>query len=1146
MYNRNGQEIPMTTTMIRNTLFMACLLAAGGALGALSSKSYIQDGLLVHWDGVENVGRGLAHDSGATVWKDLSGNGLDMTIPRGASFGGGYLDVIRAYGSDVANGRIPEKDQAIRAAFKAAKYTSEIVYDMTNSYFQSSIAMLCFGRTSNFVGIYNNYENRIGFTPNGEGNSTAVTKFVNVSEEDKIGLHHLVCRQNELTTSVRLYSRKNGNLYVKNGTVSSFNPDIKVDWKFKFNRLYSENCGINGKYYGVRVYGRALGDDELAVNHAVDRVRYFGADISELTLPDGWKFETENGDIKLYRRLLMSAADASGSETVGGKIAVGGVVSDAAYSVWCEQGETVALALKAVADEGYVFCGWLGVEGEQKHSAEITVETGCSLTAVFRRIGDAVSLSWTGAKSDEWSEKDNWLDSFGFRVLSAPAAGDSVTVPASCSVTLREPSPQLAAVSVEGTLVLTNWNTSLNAQTVTVASGGILTCGAPATNMTDMSRVWIKCRDLTVAKGGTVDVSQRGYFGWPKQGGAAAGGRFTSGWGPGSVSALPVADGKELVKLLAPSHGGYGGRLLHVERWYPNLLPYDDPSAPEQPGSSGGSNEYGYGGHGGGAVKIEASGTVTVNGSILADGRNCSSFGGSGNTSNHGQPGAGGSICITCASISGSGVIRAAGGGGDNPKLLGAVPAMAAGGGMIAIHYDSMKQNPTAVAGMQISAAAGLYKTTAFTTTCFNADTNHWEADIGTLHFTDGKILDQLLGNGLTGQIRGISSYERGSGLVFTNGHVRFAEEGVKVSVGGDLTLGGAEKARLELGGAIATNRSSYVDLWAGNTPCSLTVGGDLTLEGASRLDVRSAATNGVDRFGAVVKVAGKMTIGSNCVVTASCDLENLGAPRFEVGSLHVATGGVFTAKGRGGRGGYSIHRYGTGKREDIGNGVGPGRASTSAGASHGGKGGAKGARAVYGDEKRPLIPGSGGSAYSNQVGGGAGGGLVYVSATNGSIVVEGEINADANGGRRLVNAVGASWGYGGGGSGGSILLESKVFRLGETGLLSARGGDTTPYSTVPSGSGGGGRIAVWCGNPWRENLPRSLRVASSSPISGRDVDEHFIWRGACSVAPGEADGQYVTEETVSDSKVRSTGDPGSTWFGFVRERMLGFWMLVR
>jgi hypothetical protein len=86
----------------------------------------------------------------------------------------------------------------------------------------------------------------------------------------------------------------------------------------------------------------------------------------------------------------------------------------------------------------------------------------------------------------------------------------------------------------------------------------------------------------------------------------------------------------------------------------------------------------------------------------------------------------------------------------------------------------------------------------------------------------------------------------------------------------------------------------------------------------------------------------------------------------------------------------------------------------------------------------------------------------------------------------------------------------------------------------------------VWCGNPWREDLPRPLRYASSSPISGRDVDEHFFWEGSCSVAAGEADGQYVTEETLTVNTVRSVGDPGTTYFGFVREKIPGFWMLMR
>lgn len=40
--------------------------------GGVSAKSYIQDGLIAMWDGIENAGWGV-HDPNATVWKDLIG-----------------------------------------------------------------------------------------------------------------------------------------------------------------------------------------------------------------------------------------------------------------------------------------------------------------------------------------------------------------------------------------------------------------------------------------------------------------------------------------------------------------------------------------------------------------------------------------------------------------------------------------------------------------------------------------------------------------------------------------------------------------------------------------------------------------------------------------------------------------------------------------------------------------------------------------------------------------------------------------------------------------------------------------------------------------------------------------------------------------
>ena len=56
--------------------------------GKLSAKSYVQDGLIAMWDGIENAGWGV-HDPNATVWKDLSGNGYDLTM-RGAKTDGRF------------------------------------------------------------------------------------------------------------------------------------------------------------------------------------------------------------------------------------------------------------------------------------------------------------------------------------------------------------------------------------------------------------------------------------------------------------------------------------------------------------------------------------------------------------------------------------------------------------------------------------------------------------------------------------------------------------------------------------------------------------------------------------------------------------------------------------------------------------------------------------------------------------------------------------------------------------------------------------------------------------------------------------------------------------------------------------------------
>ena len=733
----------------------------------------------------------------------------------------------------------------------------------------------------------------------------------------------------------------------------------------------------------------------------------------------------------------------------------------------------------------------------------------------------AADIAWTGAAAtDDWFAPGNWSGN------SVPSEGDDVTIGSGASVLLSASTPALSSLSVSGTLTMTNWTTCLNATVVTIPSGGILTCGAAATNEADLSRVWIKCTDLTIASGGKIDVNYKGYAGHPKDTSA-----YHAGYGPGG-SYLAEGD-----YSAGPSHGGHGGRRMEANSTLPIIMPYDNPENPELPGSSGTSSKYAAGGCGGGVVKIKATGVVVVNGSILADGQDVSQYGKTGD--NHEQAGAGGSINISCRAFAGVGILSANGGGGENPFTN--IPANPAGGGMIAVHYDVDAERVESVEGMTITANAGQrLRSGASDASKFyqssNVDDKYDDkgvnAGMGTLHFTDAQIVRQLAGKTLTGNVLGISSFVHDGDWLFSGGRVMFGEEGVKVTVNGNLIFSG-DDSRLEIGGGVTTNWDMNVVMYAGAKPSKFTVTGDLTLGGISRLDIRSAATNGTDKFGAFVKVGGTMTISENCFVYSWSDCENLGSPHFEVGALYVQAGGVFSAFGRGGRGTYDKVYTSHGS---SGNGKGHGGGKYSAGGSHGGRGGygytSSGvSQSVYDDVLRPCLPGSGGGAYNTRWGvGGAGGGLVFVSATNGTIRVDGTIDVSGRGALDIGN------GYGGGGSGGTIFLEANKFCGGTTGRLIADGGDTKPSSNLSSGSGGGGRIAVWCGGrPWALGMKPSKVNVSETPIV--DNPDYMSYLGTYSAKAGEKIGDYGTDENV--------GEAGTVRFCFVPPSK-GFVLIAR
>ena len=168
----------------------------------------------------------------------------------------------------------------------------------------------------------------------------------------------------------------------------------------------------------------------------------------------------------------------------------------------------------------------------------------------------------------------------------------------------------------------------------------------------------LQASSITIEAGGVIDASAMGYGanGGPGTGsenynGGGGGYGGLGGWGGSNVD----IGGPTYGSIAAPVDYGSGG--FHQAGWD--------------------GNDY-VGGAGGGAIRLSASGPVTVNGSILANGGNSSgtfgSYGAGG--------GSGGSVWITADSIAGSGTIAANGG---NPTATGGW----GGGGRIAWQVTS-------------------------------------------------------------------------------------------------------------------------------------------------------------------------------------------------------------------------------------------------------------------------------------------------------------------------------------------------------------------------------------------------------------------------------------------------------------------------
>jgi len=215
-----------------------------------TAKSYIQDGLVAIWDGIENAGWGV-HDANARVWKDLVGS-CDLTL--NASFAEVLADGIRRETTS-AHGPV-----ASLSFTYAAPMTMEMCTTTPASLVSGSQVLLS---------VY----------PVNQSTNKVPCLVVKTARFFQWSFSY----DNQKTvfppsTTVSLAATSQGYGYANGIRATAGSTD---KWSFPYNTLCILGDGRNQNYspfgftaHCVRIYSRALTADEIAANYAIDKERF--------------------------------------------------------------------------------------------------------------------------------------------------------------------------------------------------------------------------------------------------------------------------------------------------------------------------------------------------------------------------------------------------------------------------------------------------------------------------------------------------------------------------------------------------------------------------------------------------------------------------------------------------------------------------------------------------------------------------------------------------------------------------------------------------------------------------------------------------------------------------------------------------------
>ena len=232
--------------------------------------SYVTNGLVAFYDGIQNAGDGLPHDAAAGRWIDRV-RGVPASFRQaGGGRAGAWTE--KGYAFD---GVYAQMDQAAPAL--GTNFTAQVVADISPAAQETNHFPNVFAAPNDFCAYFNNND------ANRPGVRTSVITFKSepyASSSWSDGRPSVNWSGRYLTLMfTEDYRRLVFQTAARSGTMARVknDPVEPQQWTWGGSANGPAQRWTRGAYYGVRIYDRALTDAELLRNREVDEARYFGA-----------------------------------------------------------------------------------------------------------------------------------------------------------------------------------------------------------------------------------------------------------------------------------------------------------------------------------------------------------------------------------------------------------------------------------------------------------------------------------------------------------------------------------------------------------------------------------------------------------------------------------------------------------------------------------------------------------------------------------------------------------------------------------------------------------------------------------------------------------------------------------------------------